>query len=750
MQWLEKGTAWDDPANWSTGQVPGIGDIACFTSRSGKVAKQPIVAGTDQVGGLYFDNGRARPNGPVPGAKLLHSNPSPTWIIQGSGTLAIGPGGIAYSAAGGTDVIHPNLELLAEQDWAAGRCDEREILDQRIRVDQRRLQMIGLAAWSLPNYDCYGNGSILAILGKISGPGGIHKKRLGHVYYANSASPTFEGGTWVECGTIEWNIPPITSSDDYTFGTKPIVLDAGTFCFGSAVRQNKQQVPSLITPIRITSRNGILEYSQEGPDGAKVPDSRFAGPIELGGRMKIEHATNAGPASKAIQVGPVTLDQSQPGTLGMLAGDFNSDRYGDMAQFLGKVVDGPGDAGNPLILSNYAGSAWMGNAGSTYAGGTIIGYCGIGMNGQDYWRPRICIEPDARLGSGDLTIEPGGCVLLTSPTNLSPDAVVTIRSSPVADGVLDLGFDELPKISKDSHGVIAFDGNDFDAFDDLSALGDGYMSFSSSFRGPINWPAFSGKRLAPGKGNVYRFGGGYAPIIGNGSAQKLRIRYGVLVGSAGLEIGSRGFHAYGSVRLDSANTFTGPITVRGGPRAMCDTTTVLQGRVQSAGDPFGDPAGPVSLYDAEFSIANDADGDVPVRKGTVTFDGHCILDIYHLKKPATLSLADIKRAGDGLLDMTPLQGDDHIAVTGWTKDIPLLPPFICCGYSFAAFDAATGIGPFKHYQTSLTTATADDVVSTGALALRAHACKVKAPPHHGADHRHRKHLHRQRRAAYQK
>src|SRR5208283_1768013 len=55
--WNQKGTAWEDPANWSTGRTPGPDDIAVFPALNEAVKNQPVVRGTVHIGGIRFDNG---------------------------------------------------------------------------------------------------------------------------------------------------------------------------------------------------------------------------------------------------------------------------------------------------------------------------------------------------------------------------------------------------------------------------------------------------------------------------------------------------------------------------------------------------------------------------------------------------------------------------------------------------------------------------------------------------------------------
>ncbi len=138
---------------------------------------------------------------------------------------------------------------------------------------------------------------------------------MGRVVYARSESPTFAGGTRIDAGVIQWRLPKIAASADYAFGTKPIILSAGCFCFGAAeCRDQTAQLPTLTTALLVTGRNGILEYDQEdlGEKGKIMPHSRFTGRITLGGGLMAEFNTVGGVQSNQLLDGPITLLQQPP------------------------------------------------------------------------------------------------------------------------------------------------------------------------------------------------------------------------------------------------------------------------------------------------------------------------------------------------------------------------------------------------------------------------------------------------------
>ena len=81
----------------------------------------------------------------------------------------------------------------------------------------------------------------------------------------------------------------------------------------------------------------------------------------------------------------------------------------------GAITDGPGDAGNPLILRNYQDGLTVANPQNTYAGPTISTYTGGEEGGGQRWGI-VFVAPESQLGKGDLLIEPGGQVRLAVPT----------------------------------------------------------------------------------------------------------------------------------------------------------------------------------------------------------------------------------------------------------------------------------------------------------------------------------------------
>ena len=97
------------------------------------------------------------------------------WIIGGSGTIVIGRKGIDLS--GGNSIVHPSLQLAADQAWTLARPPSRGPWAPIIMITAF------CAYWKmiLRHYGWFRlfRQSVLVLFGDISGPGGIRKRGEG-------------------------------------------------------------------------------------------------------------------------------------------------------------------------------------------------------------------------------------------------------------------------------------------------------------------------------------------------------------------------------------------------------------------------------------------------------------------------------------------------------------------------------------------------------------------------------------------
>ena len=280
--WNQKGTAWEDPANWSTGQTPGPDDIAIFPDVGAPIKNQPVVAGTVRVGGIVLGTG-PETNVVIPD---FFWRVTAAWTVNGTGTIAVGKHGIAM--AQGNSVIHPSLELTENQTWSIGSpaqkvltptgnpwlWNERDFIDAELMI---------ITDWGMPNR-CN-----LAIYGNISGPGGIRKVNRGKVFFFAGDSPTFRGGTRVNGGELGWLLPGLKETKQWHFGSGPIVLDGGFFNFSSKNGANTERI-RLMNVVQVAGRGGAVQCTQPGEEANKprqTPRSLFSGPLDLCGVLTV-------------------------------------------------------------------------------------------------------------------------------------------------------------------------------------------------------------------------------------------------------------------------------------------------------------------------------------------------------------------------------------------------------------------------------------------------------------------------------
>jgi autotransporter-associated beta strand protein len=713
VEWLQKGADWNEPANWSTGQVPGRGDIACFPAAHNSVADvNPNISSTAQVGGVEFDDDYGGPPAKPPlaaGVKPL-PQPSPSWMISGSGPLSIGRGGIDLLGHAGSDIINCNLLLTDSQTWH-----------------------IGGHHWD-PNVlilDQYGNPFDLVLTGKIGGNGAWAKEGTGRVYYASNAPPTFTGGLTVRGAAVEWALTKLEAGGSYRFGTGPITLDCGSFCFGANNTPSKDTV-EISNPIFVTPSNGMLEISAEGIGKANPPLASYTGSVNLSGNLKLAHSTIGWGTSGLDLAGPVRLDQSAPRTLGLASGDFVTG-WNVYPILRGDVHDGPGAAGNPLVLRSLLNTFVIAGTHSDYAGDTVIDTCGSRLFGGSAVAV-VEAGPGATLGDGEILIQPGGHLNLTDATNIAPGKSITLYSDAANLSVLGLKYDGIPTISPHSTGVIAIETQKFDAISSLEKIGDGTLRL-----GTFNGGEFTGKTLAPGAGNLYRLGGGGSSRFRNSGS--LIIHEPVLNGSAGVEVGSTAWWGVGNVVLEGANTFTGPLTVQSPPPVgeAFNFVTSLTGIAQPTpgANPLGSAQGPVLLDDAMLQLTG-VKGGQPVAKGTLTVEGHSAILLDSSTGPANLTFGDVQRQGQSVLTLES-PATNSLGITGqmhvgsWNQGRAVVDPNVLCmqgdtnpaTVDFASYDPKSGVRPFAAYVTDIAKVHSDDVLCLGATALTGQTVHVK-------------------------
>ena len=470
------------------------------------------------------------------------------------------------------------------------------------------------------------------------------------------------------------------------------------------------------------------------------PLVRYTGPIHLAGNLTVAHSTIIGAQSAVDIVGPILLDQSSSGTPGLTMGDWAT-AWSVLPVIRGDIHDGPGNASNPMVFRSYLNTFLIAGTHTDYAGDTYIDAGGDRMVDSTA-DAAVLAGPGVTLGKGDIYLQPGGHLNLSDASNLAAGKSITMASDAPNLAVLGLSYNGVPAISAKSTGVLGIETKNFDAVADLSKLGDGTSALLGTSRGGV----FTGNSLAPGAGNLYRLGGGGSNRI-RGTGQFV-ITQPVLVGSAGVEVGSPAWWGNGNVIFTGANTFTGPLTVQG-PATPNQYQTFLvsslEGTAQTApgASPFGSAQGSV-LVDGAILQLTGVPGGQPVAKGALTFQNHAAIQLNGSHGPADLTFSDITRRDNAILTVDSsnahaLGSTERLHINSWNKPLAFVDPYLLCsiggGIDFSSYDPAAGIVPFKGYVKDLTNVQPDDVLLLNKAAASRADDSCKRPENLRLDHR---------------
>ena len=449
-----------------------------FPALNEAVKNQPVVGGTVQVGGIRFDNGMSVEDKTLPGGDMDDA-PVPgryAWMIRGPGKIVLGRQGVNVSQ--GNTVIHAALELAADQTWHIGRPVVTPFQDYARYLDS--MEFYGAAMLrhtKIFNYVCQAR---VILDGTLSGPGGLHKQGQGLVLYANDASPSFGGGTFIDEGIIAW-LP--RKAGQYAFGTGPVTLDSGSFYFDAM--HPVEGAVRLLTPIRVGRSGGEIQHSSR--PAAAMPHA--GGALELGGPVRWGWA----PTSRfALDAPRIAVTQGVPGSPGIVGG-------GVSCQLAMPILDLPGAAGNPLILE-YDTVLSLLSPHNDYAGPTLISF--MWENNAGPHLGVVYVGPHSRLGRGDLIVQPGGRIHLRPRATCRPEPRPRLRPMPWRGGP----GDGLQRPSEDLAGFRGRLGGGLPTV----RCGDRHVQVGQrpDVPGGRDRGTFSGATLAPGKDNVYRLGGG--------------------------------------------------------------------------------------------------------------------------------------------------------------------------------------------------------------------------------------------------
>lgn len=681
VTWRNSGTDWLTAANWDPDGVPGAGDSALLPYVT--PAFQPTLDGAASLLSLEIKN-----------------TYNTAWAVGGTGTLSLGAGGLALTGSRNLQRIDANVELTASQTWY---FDSRENRNYSFRLG-----------------------------GRLSGTGDLTlEERRGDAlctwYFGDGTTRApgdfaFDGDTTIlhRFCEVQLDVGPQAASADFAFGGTPIapgtlrLEDGARFRFAASAAAPGVSL-GIANPVEIGPGGGTVALMASG---ATPPQLQLSGDVVLGGPLALLRA-NVTPAP--TYTGTWSLPQDRGATAGLLLAEpgFDLPAYTVGAA----LADSAGAFANPFLVQSFHQSLTLAApaAANTYAHGTVVDFCGTPYKTETQVA-RVVVDAASRLGTGGLTVLPGGKISLPAAACLEAGQPVELRGSGVAAAVVEAGYDGLPALTSSSDGVVAL-GATYSGAIDQSALGNG-----TCFLGTVAGGTFAGTSLAPCQDGTWRLG------AGGGTMATLTIAQPVLVGDADLRVGRSGWHGNGTVLLAGANTFTGDIDVTGityfnrdpGAYGASLIGSQLGARSLSAGNALGDPAGTVRLHNSRLLFQQAANANASVRKETLQFEGRSRLHLDFNNYVGQMLFGNIERANRGTLTLYDQRSSFAVRERLVVDSPPAEANGIVPGWfvhergpHFVTHDATVGYRDFAGYATDINAAGANAVVNTGAAVLTA-------------------------------
>ena len=93
---------------------------------------------------------------------------------------------------------------------------------------------------------------------------------------------------------------------------------------------------------------------------------------------------------------------------------------------------------------------------NTYSGGTVVDTPGGRQHREPQTYSIVSVAAGSSLGTGNLTINPGGRIQLAAATNLAPGATANLISNSTGVAAIAVGYNGLPNLTANSSGVLVW------------------------------------------------------------------------------------------------------------------------------------------------------------------------------------------------------------------------------------------------------------------------------------------------------
>ena len=209
---------------------------------------------------------------------------------------------------------------------------------------------------------------------------------------------------------------------------------------------------TFITPIVVAAGGGNFEANT-------TTTHTIPATISLGGLLGIGDPSNAG----AVYSGTITISQSAAATPGLVTPYDQNGGDGTYSMTIsGNIVDGAGSFKNPLILRSGGDGTWsITSTANTYAGGTVVEEGALRQHADRNGTASFPWRRAQAWGRAILRSIPGGRILLNAATNLAAGATTNLVSNSTDLAAIAVSYNGVPNLTANSSGMLALYGNRF-------------------------------------------------------------------------------------------------------------------------------------------------------------------------------------------------------------------------------------------------------------------------------------------------
>jgi len=305
-----------------------------------------------------------------------------------------------------------------------------------------------------------------------------------------------------------------------------------------------------------------------------------------------------------------------------LAGNPVLNNGGDMVMN-GAITDG---GANLFFIKQGAGSLWVNDANSTFAGGVVVNAGAVRFGNYNGGANGTGASTTATLGTGTIRMNPGSVIHLESSGNITGTGQLRMVSGNVSNSVLALrgttGINQAylnTLLTSASNGVLALENAvTFNESLGMVSIGAGTMFLGgANLNGVTANGTYAATTLGDGANGTYRLGGGTGQITFDATGTTT----GALTGVASkVLIGATGLNGNGTVVFLDTHDYGGGTVINRSPTSASPTLLRVDTAATVTAGPLGAPASTVEVF-AHLQVAGGT-------AGTLLADGSTTANAY--------------------------------------------------------------------------------------------------------------------------